>query len=143
MGKGDTTLARDIILSCSDMVGLETARQGIRALVRHFGGQMLYIPLRNNTGKSAEKIRGVLTAAVGEEPASAILDKIMFRYGGMQIYIPFERNAFRKTIALEIYERHHTHGVPVNDLAREYGISFNLAYTLWGEGQREKFHKRQ
>jgi Mor family transcriptional regulator len=138
MGRGDTTLARDMILLCSDAVGQKAAHQGVRALFRHFGGQILYIPLRSNTGKSARKIHGILAATVGDNPARKILDRLMFRFGGMQIYIALERYAFRKNIAMEIYERNYKQGVPVNDLAREYGISFSFAYTLWREGQ--KFH---
>jgi Mor family transcriptional regulator len=139
--ENDSSIAVDMILLGEDTAGTEAAQRGVRALCRYFGGQLIYVPRQDTGGECAKKILGVLTDAVGEEPASAILDKIMFRYGGTQVYIPFERNAFRKTIALEIYERHYTHGVPVPDLAREYGISFTLAYTLWREGQREKFER--
>jgi Mor family transcriptional regulator len=141
MRKTDRTLASDMILLCSDAVGEEAAQKGIRALFRYFGGQMVYIPLRNEAGSIAEKIRGVLADAVGDRPAQEMLEKIMFRFGSFQIYIPLERFAFRKTIALEIYEKNYSHGIPMNDLAREYGISFHMAYDLWAEGQREKFHK--
>jgi Mor family transcriptional regulator len=141
MGRGDATLARDMILLCSDAVGEEAAQQGIRALFKYFGGQMLYVPFRKDTGSSAEKIRGVLADAVGDRPAQEMLDKLMFRFGGFQIYVPLERCAFRKIISLEIYERNYTHGVPMNDLAREYNFSLKHTYTLWAEGQREKFHK--
>jgi Mor family transcriptional regulator len=141
MGKADRTLASDMILLCSDAVGEEAAQKGIRALFRYFGGQMVYVPLKNEAGRSAEKIRGVLADAVGDMLAQEMLEKIMLRFGRCQIYIPLELFAFRKTIALEIYEKNYSHGVPMNDLAREYGISFHLAYGLWAEGQREKFHR--
>jgi Mor family transcriptional regulator len=141
MGKGDNSLAEDMILLCSTAVGPETAQKGIRALCRYFGGQMIYVPLKADNGMSAEKIRGVLADAVGDRPAQEMLDKIMFRWGSFQIYVPLERFAFRKIIALEIYERNYAHQVSMNDLAREYGISFRFVYKLWKEGQCEKFHK--
>jgi len=141
MGKRDSSLAEDMILLCSIAVGSETAQKGIRALCRYFGGQLIYVPLRNDTGQSAEKIRGVLADAVGDKDAAAMLEKLMIRFGGLQIYIPLERCAFRKTIALEIYEHNYNKGMSINDLAREYNISFTHAYTLWKEGQKEKYHK--
>jgi len=141
MGKNDNSLAEDMIILCSIDVGSQTAQKGIRALCRYFGGQLIYIPLKNDAGRSAEKIRGVLADAVGDEPAEQMLEKLMIRFGGLQIYIPLERCAFRKIIALEIYERNYNAGIPINDLAREYNISFTLAYTLWRKGQSEKHHK--
>jgi Mor family transcriptional regulator len=141
MGKSDKTLVEDMVILCTAAVGSQTAQKGIRALCRYFGGQMLYVPVRKDSGEIAGRIRGVLADAVGEKPACEILDKIMFRFGGLQMYIPLERFAFRKVIALEIYERNYKNNESMNDLAREYNISFTLAYTLWREGQREKYNK--
>jgi Mor family transcriptional regulator len=138
MGRSDNTLAEDMIILCSTAVGSQTAQKGIRALCRYFGGQMLYVPAKKDSGESAEKIRGVLADAVGDKNAETMLDKLMFRFGGLQIYIPLERCAFKKIIGLEIYERNYTKGTPMNDLAREYNISFNYAYSLWRVGQHEK-----
>jgi Mor family transcriptional regulator len=56
----------------------------------------------------------------------------------MHLYIPFERTAFRKTIALEIYARYGNDGSNMNDLARDYNISFTHAYNLWKTGRHEK-----
>jgi Mor family transcriptional regulator len=140
MKQNDKKLAKDMILLCSDTIGIETVQKGIRALFRHFGGQIIYIPIRKDTGENAKRILKVLVAVVGNKHAKKIFEKIMFRFGGLQIYIPLERHAFRNNIALEIYEQNYSHGVPINDLAREYRISFNLAYTLWKEGQHEKFN---
>jgi Mor family transcriptional regulator len=133
--KSDASLAEDMIILCG---GTEEAQRGIRALFRYFGGQLVYFPLRKTAGASAEKIRGVLTDAVGEKAAEAILDKLMIRFGGLQIYLPLERFAFREIIALEIFERCGRNNVSMNDLAREYNITANHAYNLWEEGQREK-----
>ncbi|MCL2197196.1 MAG: hypothetical protein FWB77_06230 [Treponema sp.] len=137
----DNTLAVDMVLLCADAVGGETAQRGVRALFRHFGGQYLYIPLVKENGASAKGILGALADAVGDSPAQKILEKLMFRFGGLQVYIPLERCAFRKTIALEIYERNYSKNESINNLAREYNISFNLAYTLWREGRSEKFER--
>ena len=138
MGKRDETLIEDMIFLCSAVGGTQTAQKGIRALCRYFGGQMIYIPLKKDSGAAAGKIRNVLADAVGDKAAQDILEKLMFRFGGFQMYIPMERTAFRKTIALEIYERNYKNNESINDLAREYNISFTLAYTLWKQGQHEK-----
>jgi Mor family transcriptional regulator len=99
---------------------------------------MIYIPARKIKGSSAENLRGVIADAVGDRYAEIILGKIMRLYGCMPLYIPQEEKAFRKTIALEIYQRLGKDGCTMNDLAREYHISFTLGYDLWKEGQREK-----
>jgi Mor family transcriptional regulator len=139
MSRTDNTLAEDMVILCSTAVGEQTAQLGIRALCRYFGGQMVYVPAKKDSGESAERIRGVLADAVGDEPAQKMLDKLMFQWGTMQLYIPLEKCAFRKTIALEIYERNHQKNESMNNLAREYNISFTFAYTLWREGRREKY----
>jgi len=132
-------LVEDLILSCaSGGVSSETAQKAVRAICRYFGGQMIYIPGRKAGGASAKSLCGVIADAVGDGYAEKILDKIMILYGRMQVYIPQEKKAFRKTIALEIYERHGREGIGMNDLAREYHISFTLAYELWRQGRREK-----
>ena len=141
MGKRDNSLAEDMIILCSTAVGSQTAQKGIRALCRYFGGQLIYVPLKNDAGQSADKIRDVLADAVGDKDAAAMLEKLMLRFGSLQIYIPLERCAFRKIIAIEIYKQNYEKGVPINDLAREYHISFTLTYTLWREGRREKYHQ--
>jgi Mor family transcriptional regulator len=140
MSKENMSLHWDMIILCTDVVGSEIAKKGIRALYQYFGGQMIYIPIKNNTGKCAKKIFNILAGAVGDKFAQKMLEKLMVHFGGLEIYIPFERYAFRKTIALEIYERNHTNNESINDLAREYNISFAFAYTLWKEGQQKKLH---
>jgi len=89
-------------------------------------------------GEAAEKLRGVIADEVGDADAEIILAKIMSAYGNMQVYIPMEKMAFKKTIALEIFERSGKNDVTISDLAREYGVSFSQAYNLWYLGQREK-----
>jgi Mor family transcriptional regulator len=136
----DNALVKDLIIACTGEVSSETAQKAIRALCRFYGGQMIYIPVKKETGTSAENLRGVFADAVGGCDAEKILGKIMTLYGNMQLYIPLERTAFRKTIALEIYERYGNDGNNMNDLARNYGISFTLAYNLWKLGQHEKLN---
>ncbi|MDR0583593.1 MAG: hypothetical protein LBG57_04500 [Treponema sp.] len=135
----DNALVQDLILSCTGGgVSSETAQKAVRALCRYYGGQMVYIPAKKDNGTSAGNLSGVLVDAAGECDAKIILGKIMALYGNMQIYFPMERTAFRKIIALEIYERYGNDGSSMNDLAREYNISFTLAYNLWKVGLHEK-----
>jgi Mor family transcriptional regulator len=135
----DSALVEDLILSCTgDGVASETAQKAIRALCRYYGGQMIYIPAKKENGTSAEHLRRVITDVAGARAAEKIVGRIMRIYGNMQLYIPLERTAFRKIIALEIYARFGNDGNSMNDLAREYNISFTLAYHLWKKGQHEK-----
>ena len=135
----DGSLAEDLILACTGgMVSSRMAQQAIRALCRFYGGLQVYIPARKESGTSAEKLRGVIADAVGDKAAEEILGKIMRLYGNMQVYFPMEKNAFKKAIALEIFERSGKNNVTIDDLAREYGISFMQAYRLWRKGQAEK-----
>jgi Mor family transcriptional regulator len=139
MGKSDYALVEDLILSCSgDGVSSETAQKAVRALCRYYGGQMIYIPARKERGTSAENLRRLFADVAGDDAAVKITGKIMRIYGNMSLYIPMERTAFRKTIALEIYARHGVNGKSMNDLARDYNISFTFAYALWKEGRHEK-----
>ncbi|MDR1252384.1 MAG: hypothetical protein LBK62_09475 [Treponema sp.] len=135
----DGTLVEDLILSCTgEAVSSETVQKAIRALCRYYGGQMIYVPAKKEKGKTAENLRSVIADAVGDADAENILGRIMEMYGNMQIYFPLERTAFRKIIALEIYERCGNDGCRMNDLAREYNISAVHAYHLWKMGQYEK-----
>jgi Mor family transcriptional regulator len=138
MKNSDVSRVDDMIILCSTAVGSETAQKGVRALCRHFGGRLVYVPVKKDDGRSAEKIRGVLVDAVGDRPAQKMLDCLMIGSGGLQIYIPFEYKAFKKIIGLEIYERNQN-GESMDSLAADYRISFNHAYTLWRIGQREKY----
>jgi Mor family transcriptional regulator len=135
----EVSFVEDLILACTgEGVASEQAQKAVRALCRWFGGQMIYIPGKKEQGKTAEVIRGVIAEAVGDYCAQFIMERIMSLYGYLQLYIPFERKAFRKTIALEIFELVGTNGLTMNDLARKYNISFTLAYKLRNEGWKEK-----
>ncbi|MDR1858800.1 MAG: hypothetical protein LBQ69_04955 [Treponema sp.] len=135
----DNALVEDLILACTgEGVSSKTAQRAVRALCRYYGGQMAYIPAKKDGGISAKRLRGILAGAVGDSAAEKILAKIMALYGAMQIYFPLERTSFRKTIALEIYERCDGDKCTMNDLAREYNITAMTAYQLWKMAQREK-----
>jgi Mor family transcriptional regulator len=134
-----SAFVEDLILSCTgEGVSSETAQKAVRALCRYYGGQMVYIPAKKEDGISAENPRRVITDAAGDCAAEQIVRKIMRLYGNTQIYIPLERTAFRKIIALEIYKRYSKNDVTMNDLAREYNISFTCAYNFWKAGRHEK-----
>ena len=137
--KSDGSLVEDLILACTGgTVTSRTAQQAIRALCRYCGGLLVYIPARKDDGRSAEKLRGVIADAVGDAAADEIVGKIMRLYGNMSVYIPMENNAFRTVIALEIFERYDKGTVSMDDLAREYRISFSQAFRLWKIGRHEK-----
>lgn len=118
----------DMINSLSCVVEPGSARRGLRAFCRHFGGQLVYVPMNKTDGRSAERIRGVLADEVGDRDAEKILEKLMMFYGGMQVYIPFEKGAFKKDIALEIYERYDGTAESMSELCREYNATFAYIY---------------
>jgi Mor family transcriptional regulator len=138
----ELTFLEDLILALTrSVVTDEAAQKAVRALCRHYGGQMVSIPAKKAEGKTGSAIHEIIAGATDGAVADAALEKLMALYGGCQVYIPFERNGFRKVIALEIFNRHVKGGEAMNDLAREYGISFTHAYRLWREGQRETVKK--
>jgi len=127
----ELSLADDLVLSCAaGRVSCKTAQRAVRALFRHYGGTRPYVREGN------AEMRGVLTDAVGDADAAPIMERITAIYGGTQLYFP--REAFRKTIALEIFEKLGRNGTTKDDLAREYGISDTQVYKLWREGRDEK-----
>jgi len=139
MARTDRALAEDLILSCTGgRVTSATAQTAVRALCRHLGGVMVYVPAAKEDGRSAERLRGIVADAVGDGAAEEIVGRIMRLYGNTQQYIPLERNAFRKTIALEIFTRLGDEGTTMTDLALEYGITFSHGYRLWREGRAER-----
>jgi hypothetical protein len=142
MGYKELSFSEDLILAAAQGgITPEEAQKAVRALCRHYGGQMLSVPAKKADGKTGSEVYGVIAEATNDRVARAALKKLMALYGGCQIYVPFERSEFRKVIALEIFKRYGKEGVTMNDLAREYGVSFTHAYRLWREGQRETVKK--
>jgi Mor family transcriptional regulator len=132
------TIADEMVFCCTDAVDRKTAIAGIRAVCRYFGGQLLYMPIRKTSGEAATELRLVLCDAVGDIAADRIMGKLMALYGGNQLYIPMEKNAFRRIIAREIFERYDGNKEKIRDLCREYGMSFSQVYRLWIEGRNDK-----
>jgi Mor family transcriptional regulator len=126
----------DMIEACASVVDRDTAKSGIRALCRHFGGQIIYIPAARSEGKTAEELRGVLADATSDTSAEKMLERIMRIYGHLQVYIPLERTGFKHEIALEIFARYNADDKKIGDLCREYNVSFTQIYNLWHEGQK-------
>jgi hypothetical protein len=142
MGYKELSFSEDLILAfIQGGVTPEEAQKAVRALCRHYGGQMVSVPAREAGGKTGCAVHGIIAEATNDKVAGAALKKLMALYGGCQIYVPFERSQFRKIIALEIFARYGKDGLTMNDLAREYGVSFTHAYRLWREGQRETVKK--
>ena len=142
MGYKELSFSEDLILAVTGGgVTSEEAQKAARTLCRHYGGQQVSVPAKKTGGETAGTIRGIIADATNGRVAEAVLEKVMALYGGTRVYIPFERSEFRKVIALEIYRRYGKDGGTMNDLAREYGVSFTHAYRLWREGQRETVKK--
>lgn len=133
----------DMIYSLSGIISPGSARRGIRALCRYFGGQLVYVPMNKTDGRSAERIRGALADEVGDRDAEKILDKMMMFYGGMQLYVPLEKGAFKKDIALEIYEKYDGTTESMNELCREYNTTFGYIYRRVHEAVEMKRRGKQ
>jgi Mor family transcriptional regulator len=138
---------KDMIASLSCLIDPESARRGLRAMCRYFGGQLLYIPQNKVDGKSAEKIRGVLADEVGDADAEKIIEKLMAFYGGIQLYIPLERTGFKEDIANEIYEKYDGTNESMSELCRNYNLSFAQVYryvhNVMETKRRERERKKQ
>jgi Mor family transcriptional regulator len=138
----------DMIRICSSEIHEETARRGIRAFCRYFGGQIIYVPLAKREGGKAEEIRRVLSDEVGGGDAEKILARLMLSYGGVHLYVPLERCGFKREIALDIYARYHSSGdsgedeIKIGELCREYNMSFTQVYRLWYAGRKAKLEKQ-
>jgi Mor family transcriptional regulator len=140
-------LVKDMTGSLACVIGPESAKRGIRALCRYFGGQLLYIPASKTDGESAEKIRGIIADEIGDADAEKILEKFMAFYGGLQIYIPLERTGFKEDISKEIYEKYDGTQKSMNELCRHYNLSFAQVYrcvhNVMERKRRERARKNQ
>ena len=132
------SIAADMIEGCGAVADHAVAVKAIREVCRHFGGQYIYIPVHKDTGKTTKELHGLLRDAAGDPGADLMLAKLVALYGGQQVYIPMEKKAFRRMIALEIYEKFDGTANTLGDMCREYNISFNTVYRLYYEGRDEK-----
>ena len=106
MGRGKLITDEMADACAARLADYQVVRSAIRALCKYFGGQQIYIPRYKKDGDgTAEDLRGILADAVGDHDAEIILSCIMEMFGGVQVYLPHERNAFRRELADEIYER--------------------------------------
>lgn len=116
------------LLSCLDgVVSKQDAIKAVRILLKELGGQLVFFNQRSRTAKCLLKLLPQIP--------NNILQKWMDTFRGNQIYLPFERNAFRKTIAQEIYKRYDGSTDCLFNLVHEYGISYTQVYRLYKEGR--------
>lgn len=120
--------------------GIEKAQvlKALRALSRWYGGQLIYIPRRQENSKVFDEVYGVMADAIGDADAQRIFDVISTLYGGAQWYVPLERNAFRDVIAQEVLKVYDGRTETLRDLCRKYGCSFSWIYKLYHEAVENK-----
>lgn len=133
----------DMITVCSGFMDADSARRGVRALCRVFGGQLLYVPVSKTDGKAAERIRGVLADEIGGADAEKMLERLMTFYGGLQVYIPQETSGFARDIMLEIYEKYDGTKDSMNALCVEYGVTYTYVYNCIHTVRETKQRERQ
>jgi len=113
------------------------AIRAVRALLREFGGQLIYFPAARETSKQVERLRGVLEEEIGGG-AEKVIEAWSRVYGGAQLYLPLEHRAFRDEIADEIYRRYDGKADTMNELCKEYRTSYVQIYRLFHLGQERK-----
>jgi len=136
-----TEFARDMVrVITPEAEGWEIAVRVARAILRYFGGQLLYFPRPDNTegSKPAAELFGVIEDETNTPQAERILRAFLREFGGGQLYIPLEHVAFRDEIANEIYERYNGTSDRMAELCREFRISFNQVYRLCRHGQQRR-----
>lgn len=130
----DLNLANEMVASCAARLGgggRETAVKGIRAICRHFGGQLLYLPrYKKDESDTAEQFWGILADAVGDADADVLLEVLMGQFGGVPLYIPKEDRAFRNEMAKEIKAEYDGTKQKRGELCRRYNMSFTQLYRL-------------
>jgi len=136
-----TEFARDMVrVIVSETEDRETAVRVARAILRYFGGQLLYFPRPDNSegSKHADELFGIIEDETNTPQADKILRAILGEFGGGQLYIPLEHVAFRDEIADEIYRRYNGTNDRMAELCREFKISFNQVYRLCRHGQQRR-----
>jgi Mor family transcriptional regulator len=136
-----TELARDMVESVAQrLADREEVVRAVRAVLRYFGGQLVYFPFaRADAGsKQLSKLRDVLADEIGDADAELFVNAWTRYFGGSQMYMPLERTAFRDEIADEIYERFDGNMDTMSELCREYRTSYVQIYRLYHLGQKRK-----
>ncbi len=132
-------LMLDMFRDVSDR-GIDNAQvlKALRALSCWYGGQLIYIPQRQENSKAFDEMYGVIADEIGDADAQRICDIISALYGGAQWYVPLERNAFRDVIAQEVLASYDGRLETMRDLCRKYGCSFSWIYKLYHEALSKK-----
>lgn len=139
-----TGIAQEMVESVAQSLGdREEAIRAVRAVLRYFGGQLVYFPQgRGDESKQVVRLRAVLEDEIGGLDAERFIEAWSRFWGGSQQYMPLEHAAFRDEIADEIYERYDGSMDTMADLCREYRTSYVNIYRLFHRGQERKA-KRQ
>jgi Mor family transcriptional regulator len=132
-----TGIARDMVESVAQRLGdREEAIRAVRAVLRFFGGQLIYFPQSaREDSKQVMHLRDVLTDEIGGVDAERFIEAWAKYWGGSQQYMPLEQSAFRDEIADEIYARFDGSMDTMGDLCREYKTSYVNIYRLYHKGQ--------
>lgn len=129
-------VARDMVESVAQAVGSrELAVRAVRAVLRYFGGQLIYFPAYRESSKHLGQLRGVLADEIGDADAERFIAAWTRFFGGGQMYMPLEHVAFRDEIADEIYRRYDGTMDKMADLCREFRTSYVQIYRLYHHGR--------
>lgn len=136
-----TEIARDMVESVAQrLADREEAIRAVRAVLRYFGGQLVYFPFaRADAGsKQLTRMRDVLADEIGDGEADRFVEAWTQYFGGSQMYMPLEHKAFRDEIADEIYERYDGTMDRMAELCQEYRTSYVNVYRLYHLGRERK-----
>lgn len=113
----------------------------IRAILRYFGGQQLYLPRspESSTGsRTVQELRGVSADEIGDAAAMAFVRKFLQVFGGGHLYVHLEREDFKDEIAEEIYSRYDGTKETMAELCREYQTTYVQIYRYFKRAQARR-----
>ncbi len=136
-------VAKDMVESVAQTMGSrELAVRAVRAVLRYFGGQLIYFPAYRESSKHLDQLRGVLADEIGDADAGRFIGAWTRVFGGGQMYMPLEHVAFRDEIADEIYQRYDGTMDRMSDLCREFRTSYVQIYRLYHHGKNRILNKQ-
>lgn len=108
----------------------------VRAILRHLGGQKLYLPAKplDASSRVVDELRGIVADELGDARAEKFLTAFLQVFNG-DIYLPLERGAFRDEIADEIFTRYNGTNEMMAELCREHRTTFTQIYRLYKIGR--------
>ena len=134
-----TELAREMAHVATTIIGKRSdAIRLVRAILRHFGGQLVYLPVthrNSDASKHLETLRGIVADEIGDGVADQFVAQFIKSFGGCQLYIPLEYAAFRDEICDEVYRRYDGTSDCMADLCREYNTSYVNIYRWYHRGR--------